>query len=582
MSKTRRERTTNITHETLLDTLRAIVDGKSEGPGDEEFREDLRKVLSCLEAGPGKASFARGTFVACYLTVSDPVANKVDATLCLVPHDGRWARVQGVEIKIKAGSSKRLQRTGFTPGLTIRGLPSKRVRVELGPHSSPLGQVRPAPRAMPQREPIARLGASPNVAPSVTHPEPRRSERVVPAQAGLQPPPPSGLAGTPPVVTGLQLVTPPMLLAHSRRRPDINIANIFAPLAAEDPQLRTCLSAILYSPKGNMRLPSFPVEEYCYIHLRGRMCLQFEGAEGVELDASNEISVVWVPGYGRSGERTPPANVVCKDFCAGLVVFFRAAGLGWTRRGRGSTRVSLEGQNEAEWSPAERTDYWGYLREVAPGLISGCSPFVSQLPRERKKAEKAFRSRKLPKQPGDVHQRARTARQIDYAAVPRWPSSPQDRLLKESVGLAGRTLPIFDFRLLRFPKQQKTVDKGDVWLGRHPNGYEILIPILGEFRAVGGELKECQPDVCWVRPKALEVDLQQLTDLRVSATPERLLNDYVAVHSDAVFHGFVAAGQEDAYALHVRVAHSVTPRIQNPQSLPNVCPGQLPLVRRPR
>lgn len=132
-------RTTKITRATLLDSwTRAPRSGEPMRPSNKEFLVDLEQVLRGLEVRPGEAIFARGRFVACYLTVSAPAEGTVNATLSLVPHDGRWIRVQGVEIELTAPDGrKHVTRSGLSPGVTFDGLPVGMIRVALGPHSLP-------------------------------------------------------------------------------------------------------------------------------------------------------------------------------------------------------------------------------------------------------------------------------------------------------------------------------------------------------------------------------------------------------------------------------------------------------------
>jgi len=585
MTKTPRPRTRENTRAKLLEswtsTPRTNGAALAEEPTNDEFLADLEQVLAGLDAGPDEAVFARGRFVACYFTVSTPRGGRVKAGLSLVPHDGRWTRVRGVQIEITAEDGiKRLTRSNNGPGVAIDKLPVGRIRVALGPCSLPRAR-RVAPGAAAELGgAIALLTPSPSAneqvygtGHTVTGPigiaTKGRSQRE--GAALLLAPSGSGYTTRRPLVTALSLTR--MKEVDSRIRfaePALDRVNVFAPLANEDRRMRTCLTAVLHSPPGQRRLPSFAVEEFCYIHLHGRMDLEFAGAQPVSLSASDDLHVVWVPGYG-ANEETPPATVVCEDLCAGLIIFFHAGGLCWSEqelrsrfphRGKRARvpspvrSVSLGAQTSCEWTLSETQRYWEYLQRVAPALIHERRPVVSRLPLSENRLQETFAADRLPDQEGDAHQRARAAGQIDYARVRGWPSERAERAFKERLGVAQRTVPIFDFRLLLLPGQEASVDARDVCLGRHPNGYEIVIPILGGFRGIGGELPEVEPDLCWIRPRDKGIDPAHLTDLHASAKPEQWVSDYVAVHSDAAFHGFVSAGEGDAYALHARVDHS--------------------------
>ncbi len=339
----------------------------------------------------------------------------------------------------------------------------------------------------------------------------------------------------------------------------VEVTNIFAPEVKDrdmNPGDATCLTGVLHSRQGNARLPSFAVDEFCYIHLGGRMVLEFEGAEPVTFDANDEVQVLWLPGT-RNG--TPPASVVCEtEWVAGLVVFMREAGLHWIGPDMNDC-VFLEDMDPESCSREHVSEYWRSVAARFPRQINEQRPFVGGIPLSEAllSAESRRLSMSIPRNK-DPHWEARNAGDFYYASIPAWQT--------DASSSSARRRPIFDFRLLRFPGEASTKEKREVDLAKHPNGYEILIPLVGEFRCIGGEVDPeelSEHDMLAFRPMDESIDLDRFTERRVQAPAMsgRCLPNYVAICSDAVFHGFTALGGCDAYALHVRVGRAIIPRV---------------------
>lgn len=313
-----------------------------------------------------------------------------------------------------------------------------------------------------------------------------------------------------------------------------------------------------HARQGEALWPSYKVDELCYVHMNGRMVLEFDGAEPVTLNAAEAVQVLWLPSAGNAvtSNRTPPARVYCEtDWVAGLLVLLRKAGVHWDLQ---NYMVTPNGTDDRRWQPIHADKYWRSVADCFPGLFKEPHPFVSKLPLVDASIEEEFRNLRMPiNMDRDYHQTARAAGQVDYAEVRGW---------QTGLGTNTRRRPILDFRLLLFPGTASTVEKDEVRLAKHQNGHEILVPLVGEFRCVGGEVEPEEfvthhghDEVNAFVPRDEGIALDQLTESYVQATKvrQRCLPDYVSVWSDAVFHGFTAMHGRDAYALHIRGSRSI-------------------------
>lgn len=349
-------------------------------------------------------------------------------------------------------------------------------------------------------------------------------------------------------------------------RTTVEVTNIFAPEVKDLNRISgdtTCLAGVFHTRQGEARWPSYDVDEICYVHLNGRMVLEFDGAEPVTLNADDAVQVLWLPSTrnGVTNNRTPPARVDCKtDWVAGLLVLLRKAGVRWDGS-HSDYIVTPKGMDDMPWQTRSTAEYWQSVTASFPGLFNERRPFVSKIPLLQASIEEEFRSLRMSSHMNrDYHRDARAAGQLDYAEVRGWQSGV---CYKNT-----RRRPIFDFRLLLFPGRASTVEKDKVWLAKHQNGYEILVPLVGDFRCVGGEIESEEfmthdgQDINAFVPRDEGIDPSGFTESYVQAPTVggRCLPDYVAVCSDAVFHGFTAMHGRDAYVLHIRVGRAITAR----------------------
>jgi hypothetical protein len=346
----------------------------------------------------------------------------------------------------------------------------------------------------------------------------------------------------------------------------VQLTSVFAPEARArklKPGANTTFTGVFHSRQGEGRLPSRAVDELCYIHMHGALSLHYDGGLPIRLDAARGTQVMWLPAHHATGRGTPPATIVTETASAGgFVVYFRDSGVHWQALDE-MDRIE-PGVNDVDWTQEIEDDYWSDPLLLAPGEGGPRrQPFVASIPAEPAALAALFASGRLPSRlSSDPHHSARDAEQIDYATLPGWPTSPKHELARARRRL-NRKRPVLDFRLLKLPGQKTRVDKGDVWVAQHPEGYEVVIPLIGGIRCIGGQVDRDELpslDAVAFHPNEEQVDTTNFVDLGMQALiPGRLLPDYAAICSDAVFHGLIASTHDDAYALHIRVGRSNAP-----------------------
>jgi hypothetical protein len=115
-------------------------------------------------------------------------------------------------------------------------------------------------------------------------------------------------------------------------------------------------------------------------------------------------------------------------------------------------------------------------------------------------------------------------------------------------------MPMLDFCLVEFPKEEATVPRCDIDLARHPQCFEVLVPNFGEITWLGVTSTHRDHDaeshtvLKNFRAKGREVHEERLVSVPVSGidVPD------VFVLDSAYFHAFVANGCAAAGAFHLR------------------------------